>query len=129
MAKDWEDKGYFGKMKSARKMSEHLGVDYKDYGSSRPGHYTTKKGDYQDFQEDVAKAASNNYDYRRSLEAAKAAGVNLAGQDRKRRGEATAAGVNFGRPVNQGNAKRKKTQKKERNSQSRENNRKQKLPV
>ena len=76
MAKDWEDKGYWGKQDSINKIGERLGIDYRDYSDNdtETGRNYTKKGTRSDYEQAVLSAAGNNYDMRRSIEAGKASG-------------------------------------------------------
>ena len=65
--------------KNERQAMEHLGLDTADYGwdpqQRQPGQL---KGDYDDMREDFLRAAGNNYDYRRSMEAMAMSGKKKA---------------------------------------------------
>ena len=76
MAKDWDEKGYWGKQNSINDIGERLGIDYRDYSDNdtETGRNYTKKGTRSDYEEAVLNAAANNYDMRRSIEAGKASG-------------------------------------------------------
>ena len=75
MAKSWEDLDYHQKEKKLYKYAEQYGIDPGDYSRNEreSGAYGTK-GDWDDFQNDVLRAASNDYDTRNSIDAGKAAG-------------------------------------------------------
>ena len=76
MAKDWDDKGYWGKQDSINDIGERLGINYRDYSDNdtETGRNYTSKGTRSDYEEAVLNAAANNYDMRRSIEAGKASG-------------------------------------------------------
>ena len=38
MAKDWDDKGYWGKQNSINDIGEQLGIDYQDYSDKQTKH-------------------------------------------------------------------------------------------
>jgi hypothetical protein len=75
MAKDWEDLDYHQKDKKLYQYADQYGIDPGDYarGERESGAYGTK-GDWDDFENDVLRAASNDYDTRNSIDAGKAAG-------------------------------------------------------
>ena len=62
-------------------MAKAYGIDSSQYqtrhGQVRPGGHSTKKS-FEQYERDIARAASNDYDVRRSLEAAKLAGNKKA---------------------------------------------------
>ena len=76
MAKDWDDKGYWGKQDSINDIGERLGIDYRDYSDNdtETGRNYTSKGTRSDYEQAVLNAAANNYDMRSSIEAGKASG-------------------------------------------------------
>ena len=70
--------GYLGKRDADRKMAKQYGIDVSEYGNGgRPGQHTTKKS-YDQLKKDVSRAAANDYDVRRSLEAASLSGNKKA---------------------------------------------------
>ncbi len=70
--------GYLGKREADRKMAKQYGIDVSEYGNGgRPGQHTTKKS-YDQLKKDVSRAAANDYDVRRSLEAASLSGNKKA---------------------------------------------------
>ena len=75
MAKSWEDLDYHQKQKKLYQYAEQYGIDPGDYSRNEreSGAYGTK-GDWDDFQNDVLRAASNDYDTRNSIDAGRAAG-------------------------------------------------------
>ena len=71
--------GYFGKQQADKRMAKQYGIDVSEYGNSgRPGQSDDSKKSYDQLRKDVARAASNDYDVRRSLEAAKLSGNKKA---------------------------------------------------
>ena len=71
--------GYFGKQEADKKMAKHYGIDLSQYGNGgRPGENYTNKKSYDQLKKDVSRAAANDYDVRRSLEAASLAGNKKA---------------------------------------------------
>lgn len=71
--------GYFGKQQADREMAEQYGIDVSEYGNQgRPGENYTNKKSYDDLKSDIARAAANDYDVRRSIEAAQASGNKKA---------------------------------------------------
>jgi hypothetical protein len=71
--------GYHGKQEADRKMAKQYGIDVSEYGNQgRPGTNYTNKKSYDDLKQDVARAAANDYDVRRSIEAAQLAGNKKA---------------------------------------------------
>jgi hypothetical protein len=76
MAKDWDDKGYWGKQNSINDIGEQLGINYRDYSDNdtETGRNYTSKGTRSDYEQAVLNAAANNYDMRSSIEAGKASG-------------------------------------------------------
>ena len=79
--KAWDKLNIFDQMKQARKMADQFGVDESKYNMTsvggRPGEHQ-ERGDMYDFRDDIAQAASNDYDVRRTLEAATMAGNKKA---------------------------------------------------
>ena len=62
-----------------KRMAEQYGVDLDQYGNTeRPGASYTGKKDWDQLSDDVAAAAANDYDLRRSIEAAQASGNKKA---------------------------------------------------
>jgi len=79
MAKDKDsidDKPWYVKEREMRSLGEQYGVDYEDY--QRDGRGGSGRDDYERFEKDVIAAGSNDYDTRRSIEAAKLAGYEGA---------------------------------------------------
>ena len=79
MAKDWDDKGYWGKQNSIREIGDALGVDYSRYGvegetTSRPGMPGSRGYEPEDYETAVINAMANDWDVRESLLAGKTAG-------------------------------------------------------
>ena len=78
--KAWDKLSPFDQMKSRRKMADQFGMDtsgYSMYGpGGRPGERAVKSSD--EFDAELANRASNDYDVRRSLEAATMAGNKKA---------------------------------------------------
>jgi hypothetical protein len=71
--------GYHGKQEADRKMAKQYGIDVSEYGNQgRPGVGGVKKKSWDDLKKDVSSAAANDYDVRRSLEAASLAGNKKA---------------------------------------------------
>lgn len=62
----------------ARKAGERYGINHSDYGFGRPGGVGVQKKDPKDYGKDVAAAAMNDYDTRRTIEAAAMSGKNKA---------------------------------------------------
>ena len=75
MAKDWEDLDYHQKEKKLYQYANQYGIDPGDYSrNERESGAYGKKGDWDDFENDVLAAAANDYDTRNSIDAGKAAG-------------------------------------------------------
>ena len=75
MAKDWEDLDYHQKDKKLYEYADQYGIDPGDYSrNARESGAYGKKGDWDDFENDVLAAAANDYDTRNSIDAGKAAG-------------------------------------------------------
>ena len=71
--------GYFGKQQADKRMAKQYGIDVAEYGNQgRPGENYNNKKSYDDLKKDIARAAANDYDVRRSLEAASLAGNKKA---------------------------------------------------
>ena len=71
--------GYFGKQEADKRMAKDYGVDLSQYGNTgRPGQNYTGKKSWDELSKDVARAAANDYDVRRSIEAAQASGNKKA---------------------------------------------------
>ena len=64
--------------KKEREAMERYGLNPSNYGYDRPGHHSEKSGDYNDMQEDFLRAARNDYDTRRGLEAMAMSGKKKA---------------------------------------------------
>ena len=64
----------------ARKAGERYGIKHSDYGFGRPGEGGVQKKDPKDYGKDVAAAAMNDYDTRRTIEAAAMSGKKKAQQ-------------------------------------------------
>ena len=80
--KAWDKLNIYDQMRQSRKMADQFGVDESNYdfsamGGGRPGQHR-ERGDMRDFQDAIAQAASNDYDVRRTLEAASMAGNKKA---------------------------------------------------
>ena len=79
--KAWDKLNIFDQMKQARKMADQFGVDESKYNMTsvggRPGEHQ-ERGDMNDFRDAIAQKASNDYDVRRTLEAASMAGNKKA---------------------------------------------------
>jgi len=75
MAKDYL-KGIHNE--KARKAGERYGINHSDYGFNRPGSSGVQKKDPKDYGKDVAAAAMNDYDTRRTIEAAAMSGKKKA---------------------------------------------------
>ena len=77
----YDKKDFLGKYEANNKMAKAYGIDSSEYqtrhGQVRPGGYSTKKS-FEQYEKDIANAAANDYDVRRSLEAAKLAGNEKA---------------------------------------------------
>ena len=70
---------YTAKREADKRMAGQYGVDLSNYGNTeRPGASYSGKKDWDDLSADVARAAANDYDVRRSLEAASMAGNKKA---------------------------------------------------
>ena len=70
---------YTGKREADKRMAGQYGIDLSNYGNTeRPGASYSGKKDWDDLSADVARAAANDYDVRRSLEAASMAGNKKA---------------------------------------------------
>lgn len=86
MAKDYDKKGYWGKRNAEGEMADHYGIDKSEYymepNVDRYG-YSDKKT-YEQYQADLGKAISNDYDLRRSIEAASLAGNKKAQKIQKK---------------------------------------------
>ena len=79
MAKDWNEKGYWGKYDSLREIGDALGVDHSRYGdegetTSRPGMPGSRGYETEDYETAVLNAMRNNWDIRESIQAGKNAG-------------------------------------------------------
>ena len=76
MAKDWEDKGYWGKYNSLNKIGESLGINYQDYSDNETetGRNYTKKGTREDFENAVLSGMQNSAVYQDSLKYGKDSG-------------------------------------------------------
>ena len=72
MAKSWDELSYFRKDKELRNLADQLGIDMNEYSRNNYDRHGLKS--YEDLEQDIAKAAANNYDYRESLAAGKASG-------------------------------------------------------
>jgi hypothetical protein len=71
--------GYHGKLEADKRMAGQYGIDVSEYGNQgRPGGGGVQKKSWDDLKQDVASAASNDYDVRRSIEAAQLAGNKKA---------------------------------------------------
>jgi len=71
--------GYHGKQEADRKMAKQYGIDVSKYGNQgRPGENYNNKKTYDDLKKDISSAAANDYDVRRSLEAASLSGNKKA---------------------------------------------------
>ena len=71
--------GYFGKREADKRMAEQYGVDLSQYGNTgRPGGGGIQKKDWDQLSNDVANAAANDYDVRRSIELAQQSGNKKA---------------------------------------------------
>ena len=77
----YDKKDFLGKYKANNEMAEAYGIDSSQYqtrhGQVRPGAHTTKKS-FDQYEKEIANAAANDYDVRRSLEAAKLSGNKKA---------------------------------------------------
>ena len=71
--------------KKERKTAERYGINPHGYSFTRPGAGGVQKKDPRQFSSDVAKAAMNDYDTRRTIEAAAMAGKSKA-QDFAKKG-------------------------------------------
>ena len=71
--------------KNQSKTAERYGINPQDYSFTRPGAGGVQKKDPRDFNKDVAAAAMNDYDTRRTIEAAAMAGKSKA-QDFAKKG-------------------------------------------
>lgn len=70
--KSYDDLDYFQKRRKTLELAEQMGIDKNDYNVNGGGReYFDKKGDFGDLEDAVADAYANDYDVRRSLEAAK----------------------------------------------------------
>jgi hypothetical protein len=68
-----------GKRAADKKMAEHYGVDISQYGNTgRPGGGGIQKKSWDDLSSDVARAAANDYDVRRTIELAQESGNKKA---------------------------------------------------
>jgi hypothetical protein len=71
--------GYHRKLEADKRMAGQYGIDVSEYGNQgRPGGGGVQKKSWDDLKQDVASAASNDYDVRRSIEAAQLAGNKKA---------------------------------------------------
>ncbi len=71
--------GVMGKREADMRMAKDYGIDVSQYGNTgRPGENYTNKKSYDDLRNDVTRAAANDYDVRRSIEAAQASGNKKA---------------------------------------------------
>ena len=64
--------------KKEREAMQRYGLDPSNYGYDRPGQHSENSGDYNDMQEDFTRAARNDYDTRRGLEAMAMSGKKKA---------------------------------------------------
>lgn len=64
--------------KKAREVGERYGIKHSDYGFNRPGSVGIQKKNPMNYGSDVAKAAMNDYDTRRTIEAAAMSGKKKA---------------------------------------------------
>ena len=64
--------------KKEREAMQRYGLDPSNYGYDRPGQHSENSGDYNDMQEDFLRAARNDYDTRRGLEAMAMSGKKKA---------------------------------------------------
>jgi hypothetical protein len=70
---------YHGKQQADRQMAKQYGIDVSEYGNQgRPGENYNNKKTYDDLKKDISSAAANDYDVRRSLEAASLSGNKKA---------------------------------------------------
>jgi hypothetical protein len=71
--------GVMGKREADVRMAGQYGIDVSNYGNTgRPGENYNNKKTYDDLKKDVARAAANDYDVRRSIEAAQLSGNKKA---------------------------------------------------
>ena len=71
--------GYHGKLEADKRMAGQYGIDVSQYGNQgRPGAGGVQKKSWDDLKKDGASAAANDYDVRRSIEAAQLAGNKKA---------------------------------------------------
>ncbi len=71
--------GYLGKREADKRMAKDYGIDLSQYGNGgRPGENPSGKKSYDQLKKDVSRAAANDYDVRRSLEAASLSGNKKA---------------------------------------------------
>ena len=75
--KSIDDEPWYKREKAAREMGEQYGVDYKDYRTEGRGT-GNHQDDFENFEQAVFNKASNDYDTRRSIEAAKLSGFEGA---------------------------------------------------
>jgi len=75
--KAWKKLDFWEKEEARRELSEQFGIDKSEYGPrGRPGEYEYKS--IESLDERIGEAVANDYDYRRSLEAASMAGNKKA---------------------------------------------------
>ena len=71
--------GVMGKRDADKRMAAQYGIDVSEYGNQgRPGENYNNKKSYDDLKKDISRAAANDYDVRRSLEAAQLSGNKKA---------------------------------------------------
>ena len=71
--------GYHGKLEADKRMAGQYGIDVSEYGNQgRPGGVGVQKKSLDQLKTDVFRAAANDYDVRRSIEAAQLAGNKKA---------------------------------------------------
>ena len=82
MGKGYSGKDYFERWKTAHKMADVYGVDASNVrmgvGGGRPGEGGVERESLEDLETKLSGAMTNNYDVRRSLEAADMAGNKKA---------------------------------------------------
>ena len=75
--KSWDDMSPLEKDRNSKKYAEMYGVDYDSFQPEDTGSQENFR--QKDFDEALSRAANNHYDTRRSIEAAKLAGYEGAG--------------------------------------------------
>jgi len=71
--------GVMGKREADKRMAGQYGIDISEYGNEgRPGENYNNKKTYDDLKKDISQAAANDYDVRRSIEAAQLSGNKKA---------------------------------------------------